>query len=76
MTDLREKLSHDDAMFVHGILSALAIVHHHHDDVVFDEIVRSNNRHVLLGVARRSGQMRRSGMSDWLRRHRAEEGVR
>jgi hypothetical protein len=55
-------------MFLAGVLVSLTVVKIFGNDAVFDEIVRSVGDVQLLDEATRSGNLRRSGMSDWKRR--------
>lgn len=51
--------------FYHGIIAALAVVALHDQQVVFDEIVRTVDEAKLISVARRNGDMRWSGLSQY-----------
>lgn len=62
-----EVVSRTDRVFLHGVLAALAQVKDR-NTVLFDEIVSACGGKQLVEEARRSGQMRISGMSDYLRR--------
>ncbi len=51
--------------FYRGILVALEIVTLHDDQVVFDEIATSVGTENLVRVARKAGEMRRSGLTKY-----------
>jgi len=48
--------------FYRGVLVALEIITIHDEQVMFDEIVKSVGVDDLVRVARRDGEMRRSGL--------------
>lgn len=64
------KLSEIDVGFMVGVVCARAVVKVHGQDTIFDEIVASVGEENLLAEARRSGAMRWSGLSDYVRRNR------
>jgi hypothetical protein len=51
--------------FYRGILVCLEIITVHDDEVIFDEIVTSVGQENLVRVARRDGEMRRSGLTKY-----------
>jgi hypothetical protein len=68
-------MSTDQAFFA-GVLSALTVVRQYGHDAIFNEIVRSCGGDRLVEEARRSGNMRSSGLDEWLRRRRTVEAYR
>lgn len=65
----REKnvpMSKLDQYFLQGVLCALTYIN---DTVIFDTVARHCGVGPLLAEAKRSGDMRRSGMAKYLRRH-------
>jgi hypothetical protein len=59
-------------MFFAGALCALAAIKRFEDSVMYDEIVKSVGARNLLNEARRSGNMRHSGLDKWYRKHKDE----
>lgn len=64
-----QKMSDTDRGFLQGIICALASVRTFGNTVIFDQIVRDGGRGPLIAEARKSGQMRNSGLSEYLRRN-------
>ena len=62
----------DGVMFYEGMIASLAVVYARGIDTLFDEIVNTVNKDYLIACARTSGSMRLSGLSDYLRRKKAE----
>jgi len=61
------RVSKTDQLFFQGVLAALYLVKRR-DTVLYDEIVGACGGKLLVEEARRSGQMRASGIVDYLRR--------
>lgn len=66
---VRTPLSQSDKWFCVGVLSALAQVKVAGETTLFDEIVSACGRKELLKTARLTGNMKWSGMSEYLRRN-------
>lgn len=66
------KTSEGDRMVYMGIICALAVVVAHGSDTIYDEIVATVDQDVLLYEARRSGNMRWSGLDKFMRRQRVK----
>ncbi len=60
-------------MFLSGMLAALAVVSDAEADTIRDEIVATAGFEDLIRVARKTGSMRWSGMSRYLREEKANE---
>lgn len=64
------QISDRDRMFFHGVLSALHVCHIGGPTSLFNDIVNACGKDFLIHVARQSGQMRISGMSEYLLRRK------